>query len=429
MSEFTNLTDEADLFDQQALLERLTAGLAGSDRRIVFVLGSALTAPTVPGGRGVCGVDEVIDIIASEFSTEQRSALDRDLSGSDNRYQEAFRFLLGRRGPQAPGQIIRRAVSAARDRAAIGGSGYVLDGATTEEACRGFEADVSGWHLTPGARAVGELAVGHPRTFGQTILTTNFDPLIEVAITAAGGHYFRTVMHGDGNLLLTSGDGAHVVHLHGYWYGSDTLRNQIVVVLAYGGWDDAFTQALVEVAMDDGAFPEIIWCFRDAQPSIRGQLLRLLRPGLDRGRISFYAGVDCHVFLPALVDGWSRLEPTTAPRRLAPLRPSPRSETDVTDIALGRQIPRVRPALLSVEENGPPVLEHYVGRGDDLSRLETAAWRVAFITGIGGQGKSALAAAFFNRSSSVEDFDHRLWRDCKEVSEKFEDQLIETSRR
>ncbi len=145
------------------------------------------------------------------------------------------------------------------------------------------------------------------------MLTTNIDPLIGGSILAAGCTSFRTIFNRDRKISLTEGDGSHIVYLHGYWFDADTLhtprqlnqdrsqlrsslanllRNQIVVLLAYGGWYDAFTRALVDVAVDDNAYPEIVWCFRDKTPRVRTQLLDLLRPGLDRSRISFYAGVD-----------------------------------------------------------------------------------------------------------------------------------------
>ena len=90
----------------------------------------------------------------------------------------------------------------------------------------------------------------------------------------------RTMLHADGNLSQTEGTGCHVIHLHGYWYGSDTLhtarqlgqscprlkaslssllRNKLVVVCAYGGWDDAFTEALMDVVRDDTAHPETLY--------------------------------------------------------------------------------------------------------------------------------------------------------------------------
>jgi len=446
VNDYTTLSDPSEYYDARALLARLSNGVVGSDRQIVFVVGSALTAPLDVNGRGVPNVEGVIDLISQELSHEERQDLSRALAGVTNRYQEAFHFLLGSRGPQISNQVIRKAVASARLQSIARGIGYELTMGTSDEACRSFEADPAGWHLTPGVKALGELAVGYPARFGRMMLTTNFDPLIGVAISAAGGTSFRTVLHRDGNIALTDGDGSHIVYLHGYWYGSDTLhtprqlnqerpqlraslgnllRNQVVVVLAYGGWDDAFTRALVDVAADDNAYPEVIWCFRDEKPSIRTQLLELLRPGLDRGRISFYGGVDCHEFLPALSSRWAALENKQIPRRTLSLQPPAVERNPVDDGSSGTAAPpSARRRLVNTEADRPPVIEYYVGRANDLAELETAQFRVAYITGMGGQGKSALTAKYFDSAHSEAQYDHRLWRDCKEQSDKFEDHVI-----
>lgn len=451
MIEFTKLTDSTAYYDHNVLLERLTHGIQRSNRDVIFVMGSSLTAACEPNGRGVPGVDGVIKLITDEFGDEQRLDLTHNLATADNPYQEAFRFLLGRRSPQSANEIIRKAVASARHDAVANATGYTLSGSTSEEACRGFEADISGWALTPGVTALGQLAVDYPERFGRTILTTNFDPLIGVSIASAGGTSFRTFLHRDGNLAQTEGDGSHVVHLHGYWYGSDTLhtgrqlnqprpqlrsslahmlRNRTVVIMAYGGWDDVFTQALVEVVMDDNAYPEIIWCFYDRVPKMRKQLLQLLTPGIDGGRVSIYGGVNCHTFLPALHTTWLDLETPTARTRRLPLRPEltvqiiPLEQSSVERARIAKDSKRVRPLLANAEQDRPPVVDFLVGRQSDLEELETFNYKIAFITGIGGQGKSALAAKLFSSKATLAKFDHRLWRDCKEQSDTFEDHLV-----
>ncbi|EYF06769.1 hypothetical protein [Chondromyces apiculatus] len=78
-----------------------------------------------------------------------------------------------------------------------------------------------------------------------------------------------------------------MVHMHGYWYGTDTLHaplqlgqerpqlraslarlltGRTLVVLAYGGWDDIFTRTLRDVSADQGAYPDALWCFYDRDP-------------------------------------------------------------------------------------------------------------------------------------------------------------------
>src|SRR5208282_2329264 len=108
-------------------------------------------------------------------------SLDAELASAENEYQAAFRFLHGRRGPEIANGIIKRAVWQARKPATVGEqSVYQLSQATDDETCESFERDVVGWYLSPGQRALGHLITGESRLFGESVLTTNFDPLIEV---------------------------------------------------------------------------------------------------------------------------------------------------------------------------------------------------------------------------------------------------------
>src|SRR4051812_7472015 len=103
-----------DVYDYEALLERLTVGVLRGDRPVLFLTGSALSAPTaaIPG---VPGIDGVIDLIRGEFEDPgQLVAFQDALNSNPNRYQAAFSFLLGRRGQQAVNEIIKRAVWKAR---------------------------------------------------------------------------------------------------------------------------------------------------------------------------------------------------------------------------------------------------------------------------------------------------------------------------
>ena len=56
------------------------------------------------------------------------------------------------------------------------------------------------WHLNNGLQAAGHMFTKHAEYCGTNILTTNFDPLIEVAIREKGGKVSRTVLHGAGML-------------------------------------------------------------------------------------------------------------------------------------------------------------------------------------------------------------------------------------
>jgi len=109
----------------------------------------------------------------------------------------------------AANEIVKRAVLGARLKdASCEGVDIDVRSASDDE-LRVMEFD-SRWELNPGIEALGKLVAHYPQRFGKTVLTTNFDPLIEVAIRRAGGDYFKTALHADGNLSQTEARGCHV---------------------------------------------------------------------------------------------------------------------------------------------------------------------------------------------------------------------------
>lgn len=94
-----------DLFEETDLLERLVASYRAPQRRVVFLVGSPLTAPIRPGTPGVPGVAEMIRRIQVVLGRTDIPA-----ASSDNPYQAAFRVLLGSRGPDEVNGLVRQAV-------------------------------------------------------------------------------------------------------------------------------------------------------------------------------------------------------------------------------------------------------------------------------------------------------------------------------
>jgi len=229
--------------------------------------------------------------------------------------------------------------------------------------------------------------------------------------------------------------------LHGYWHGADTLhtvgqlgqprprlraslgqllRHKLVVVCAYSGWDDVFTEALMDVVRDDVASPEIIWTFYADSPALSTRLSEMLAPGISRGRVSLYRGINCHNFFPRLYETWLTLEPPAAfamPLPSNPVRPNQQLSDDVRAIAEKQVV------IEGDDEDRPPVVEICVGREVEMQTLRDFNGRVLFLTGIGGQGKSTLAARYFTDAQSRQSFSFYIWRDCKEEGERFENQL------
>ena len=274
------------------LVDRLKNITIRREKTVTFLVGSPLTAPDHVGGHGVPDVSGMIDLVRKELDDNDAAAeLNRRLGGSAaDRYQRAFEFLDGRRGPDAIGRVMRTAVWRALDtqewpkhlpETSPDDSEYDL--------CRALEKEDSSWVLPQSTNLFGELIVSCSDTFGPSVLTTNFDPLIEISISKHGGNFYRTVLHADGNLGQTVGEGNHIIHLHGYWYGYDSLHtprqllqerpqlkrslervieNSVLVVLGYGGWDDVITHALADILSDSASSPEILWTFHDADTNV-----------------------------------------------------------------------------------------------------------------------------------------------------------------
>lgn len=442
LSGTADMTNSLHFFEIEDLLYRLSKGLEKRDQAVVFLVGAGLSAPVTPCAPGVCGTDQMIALIKKEFEgdADQLAALDRSMEAAgEKRYQAAFLLVQGRLGQATINDIVRRAVLQSRlNQASEPGKTDVQS--LSEEYLRLIDFD-SNWHLNPGTEALGKLAGHYPDVFGRVILTTNFDPLIEVAIRKAGGDYFKTALHADGNLSQTEAPGCHVAHLHGYWHGSDTLhtvsqlqhprphlkasltsllRNKIIFVSGYGGWDDVFTDALLDVVCDDAANAEILWTFFAEKPRLTEHLANRLSTGIARGRVSLYAAIDCNSFFPQLYAAWAAAKTPKTTHATKPTNQVVVSQTLRVKLETNRELTL---KIRGDDEDRPPLVELCVGRDAELQRIRESKPRVVFITGIGGQGKSTLAAQYFKDAQKDRSYSLSIWRDCKEESERFENQL------
>lgn len=302
-----------DLHDQPALIDAL---LAGVKRPIAFLVGSPLSWDESGGVPGVGGMIDLARLFVSERLPARVASFDTvvgtDRTGAS--YQSAMRWIHGSLTQAGVDEVIRRGVLRAR-----------LDSRDSEFRGDGIPAD---WHIPAGMAALGKLLASGDDRFGGPVLTTNFDPLVSLAIRAAGGNKRLRVIDTDGGLpreIETDPGEVDVVHLHGYWKGGTTLhtpaqltserprlaaslRNLLtrcaVVVVGYGGWDDVFAKALGDAVQDIDGVVTILWCFREsdgAEVERRyAHLLNRIRLAITSGRIVFYGGIDCHRFLPEL---------------------------------------------------------------------------------------------------------------------------------
>ena len=306
--------------DADGLIERLIH----AERPVAFLVGSPLTMPVERNGPGVPGVDAMLGMIGDRFgaTTGRWTARGRRLRFEGKlaevppgrRYQTAFEYLIQRNsGVDEANRVVRDAVLRARV--------DEWEGDAEEAAVlAGLEGDVAGWHLGPGVKALGQILAGVDRRFGRLVLTTNFDPLVEVAVRAAGGEAQTVVAVGEVPIDVSLARGTLVVHLHGFWRGETlhtpqqltvdrvALRRSLarildeytLVVMAYGGWQDVIAATVADLAADVQSKPDVLWCFygRDVDAIVAGW--PALFDGRLRGRMVCYAGIDCHDVLPRL---------------------------------------------------------------------------------------------------------------------------------
>lgn len=429
-------------FSLDDLVNRLTYTARNKSKKIVFLLGAPFSAPRA-NKNGVPDVDGVIDLIRQEFSGDENSIsdLESQLRGSaKNAYQAAMGFLQARRGQDVVNKIITHAVLMAR-------TTYNRDEAQSlsldESGLKSVDENHAEWQLSAAHIQLAALIRTYPDSFGSVILTTNFDPLIEKALDREGVNYYTTKLSRDGDLAQTRSSGCHVVHLHGYWHGSDTLhtarqltqhrprlkaslahilRDSIVVVVAYGGWDDTFTRTLIEVATEDAAKPELIWTFFNdrTQDIISSNQRRLeeIAPAIDRGRVTLFKGIDCDELFLAL--SATLLPSLSSPAEIL---------TSITENTLGIGDAFSHDITERLERYDPsdyiPRIDKIYGRDTELEMLKNTAATVVTISGMGGQGKSALAAYFAqSQKNGNTDFEFVEWCDCRELDDMLQGVLI-----
>lgn len=291
--------------DKDALI---TAALAAG-KPVAFLVGSPLSTQD---GLGVPGVPEMLNLIRTEIqqrATNRLSSFEDSIRGksSGEAYQAAMIWLNGNLLQDGVNRVVQTAVRLARK-----------DGTDSAFNCDGNYSD---WNIPTGTKQIAALICRDRERFPGPILTTNFDPLLSLAIEACGAKPHLRVIQADGGLgqdVKRTGE-TEIIHLHGFWRDSDTLhspaqlmaprprlkdslkeilRQKTLIVAAYGGWDDVFATALAEVAIDDAAQVNVLWCFRDTEPTNIEHdyraLFQRVQPAITRGRFVAYRGIECH---------------------------------------------------------------------------------------------------------------------------------------
>jgi hypothetical protein len=96
------------------------------------------------------------------------------------------------------------------------------------------------------------------------------------------------------------------------------------------------------------------------------------------------------------------------------------SKNEGTDILYKKQ-------TQDVELDPIPLVADWVGRENEILKLTSPKLKAAAITGVGGQGKTALATEFLRRYAKGESkrFDLGIWVDCREVPDSLHTKIIQ----
>lgn len=292
-----------------------------SDRKVIFLLGAGVSLPD-ESGLGVPSTGAIVNAI------EQRLGTSFTVTSS---YQDAFDQIIAKRGQDAANAVIRESVIQARtDTALVTPRLKKMALADIAE----LELENNKWHIPIGILSVASLCAHFPKHFGRTILTTNFDPLIEVALSRQLTPWFSNALHADGSLLYLRGVGTHIVHLHGHWCDSDTLHtstqllakrpqltasiesllsNSTVVVIGYGGWEDVFMTTLKNILEKNNANVDILWGFYESDANKistnYSHVLEMLQPAISRGRGHLYLGISANSTLPNIFNTTVNITP------------------------------------------------------------------------------------------------------------------------
>ncbi|MGE9364302.1 SIR2 family protein [Isoptericola nanjingensis] len=379
-------------------------------------------------------MSELIDLMKEALPLAQRRDFDRRLApavDAGEKYRQAATFVKLRMGDDAVAKTIRRAVLRACDDYTRN-SGLATD-LPGPNACRQLELE-GNWTIPRAHLELAKFYASLPGDIRGPIVTTNFDPFIEMALRRVGlGADSIPVSLDNAPTLdhLKYQTGVPVLHLHGYWTeGSlsntvaqlsrpqptvrgllrQLLTNSTVLVLGYGGWNDSFTRALNERVIERDLYEsEICWATYSNNVA-EAQNIPAIASMAGNPGFNLYLGIDA----TTLFDGIEAAEfedETPAPSPYGYLR------------IQGTQKPRATPAVEFADGGEPtwadaspgswPVLnaaEEFTSHV--LRRIDKESGGTVAAIGPVGEGKSmALRQAAVAVASSNPDW-AVFWRDA-----------------
>lgn len=301
------------------LVARISHSLSDANdaRPIAFLTGSGLSVGAVPMS------GDIVEIIRKQLSDDEVGAFNAHLAlavDDGERYQQAFQWLGIRRPPNFRDRVIQLGTLRACRRDDVPESQLLARAGE-------LELDSDRWTLPGGQAALGRILTGLPPSLRGPVLTTNFDPLTEIAVRKSGGNPTSFVNADDTSFLanLRVQSNPFVLHLHGYWRDSTTLSTPeqlelrrpvleaslrhildkyTLIVVGYSGWSDVVARILQDqVAHQSVDSLDILWAFYESSAHVQEMVKShpvIKSLAAAPGNVQFYSDVDSNKFFPRL---------------------------------------------------------------------------------------------------------------------------------
>ena len=339
--------DTAPSPGEERLLELLEPSFSiHNDDQVVLLLGSGFTAAAIPGVRGVLEIadryaegrndDGALANALRQARTELGRAADIDV------YRAYRRVFTDWESIGAFDVIAQQAVLGAYTAPDPMESPLATHGLWQRVGLAMGEAvenDRFSWQLPRGVQAAGHLLTQEAATFDHRVVTTNFDPLLEIAVREAGGRAVSLPLdaHGEYGMPVGAAGAVRVYHLHGFWRPTwnvegpplladpalltgdgrelseataRLIRGYTICVLGSSDWAGTLATAIRLVAARQQGHVRVLWGLRDADADRAAERSRWLSEVVG-APVTCLPGVESDRFFPLLAE---RVGVTVPPR-------------------------------------------------------------------------------------------------------------------
>ena len=267
--------------DNDDLRARLESIRNGSGNRLVSIVGSGMSLGGMPS------TAELADAFLREIGEHAFESVRKRLQpgGTESqRYQVAAQMVGRQRGDGALNAVIRKLVLDA----CLDVDKDVSEYSSTE--LRAMVRDGQ-WKIPSAHREFAQFYAALPPSAQGPIVTTNFDPFIEIALRDAGVVADpHPIVFDDppGMAAMRNASAIPVIHIHGYFAESwslnsilqlsaerprleefliHTLVGSTVLVTGYGGWEDSLMRVLERHAAHQALLnAEVVWAAHTSEP-------------------------------------------------------------------------------------------------------------------------------------------------------------------